>query len=81
MNDTELLALMSKRQCEVMDLLVEGLLNKQMADRLGITSKCVEAHLARALSAIGARNRTHGAVLWDRTRWRLLGAELTGAPT
>ena len=43
------LATLTQREREVMDLVVRGLKNKQIADALGISVKTVEAHRARAM--------------------------------
>ena len=47
-------AQLTPREREVMDLIVEGLANKQMAVRLGISEKTVEVHRSRARSKLGA---------------------------
>lgn len=49
-------ASLSDREVEVMRLIVEGRLNKQIADRLGIAMRTVEVHRARVLQKTGARN-------------------------
>jgi FixJ family two-component response regulator len=46
---------LSAREVEVMQRVVEGKLNKQIADELNISMKTVEAHRARAMEKIGAR--------------------------
>ena len=43
------LATLTQREREVMDLVVQGLKNKQIADELNISVKTVEAHRARAM--------------------------------
>ena len=43
------LATLTQREREVMDLVVQGRKNKQIADDLGISVKTVEAHRARAM--------------------------------
>lgn len=47
---------LSERESEVMGLVLEGQLNKQIADRLGIAVRTVEVHRARVLQKTGARN-------------------------
>ncbi len=54
---------LSPREAEVLRLVVEGLLNKQIAQRLGITERTVKAHLTSAYQRIGAADRTQAA-LW-----------------
>ena len=49
-------AALSAREVEVMALILEGQLNKQIADRLGIAQRTVEVHRARVLQKTGARN-------------------------
>lgn len=49
-------ASLSTREAEVMQLILEGQLNKQIADRLGIAMRTVEVHRARVLQKTGARN-------------------------
>ena len=47
------LAMLSQREREVMDLVVSGRKNKQIADELGISIKTVEAHRARIMEKMG----------------------------
>lgn len=49
-------ASLSVREAEVMVLMLEGLMNKQIADRLGIAMRTVEVHRSRVLAKMGARN-------------------------
>jgi FixJ family two-component response regulator len=44
------------RERQVLDGVVEGLLNKQIANRLGIVEKTVKVHRAHAISKLGARS-------------------------
>ncbi|UCE88938.1 MAG: response regulator transcription factor [Pseudomonadota bacterium] len=52
----EHLARLTAREREVMDLLVEGKLNKVIAAELGISVRTVEAHRARVMEKLGARS-------------------------
>lgn len=47
---------LSQREAEVMELMLQGSLNKQIADTLGIAMRTVEVHRSRVLSKMGARN-------------------------
>lgn len=49
-------ATLSEREADVMRLILEGQLNKQIADNLGISIRTVEVHRARVLQKTGARN-------------------------
>ncbi len=46
---------LTQREREVLDLVVAGKLNKQIADTLDISMKTVEAHRARVMEKMGAR--------------------------
>lgn len=50
------LAMLTVREREVLDGVVSGLLNKQIAGRLGIVEKTVKVHRARAVAKMGARS-------------------------
>ena len=52
----ERLATLSPREREVMDKMLDGLLNKQIADDLGIAMRTVEVHRARILEKFGVRS-------------------------
>lgn len=54
---------LSGREREVLALVVEGLPNKLIARRLGISEKTVKAHLTSVFRAIGVDDRTQAA-LW-----------------
>ena len=53
----------------------EGLLNKQIAQRLGITERTVKAHLTSAYQRIGVADRTQAALGAQRHD---LGGSATG---
>ena len=54
---------LTAREQEVLALVAEGLPNKSIARRLGISEKTVKAHLTRVFNAIGVADRT-SAALW-----------------
>ncbi|KXF78155.1 two-component system response regulator [Paramesorhizobium deserti] len=49
---------LSKRETQVMHLMLQGNLNKQIAHELGISIRTVEVHRSRVLEKMGARNTT-----------------------
>jgi DNA-binding NarL/FixJ family response regulator len=57
--------LISPREIEVLLLVAEGLANKQIGRRLGISERTVKAHLGRVFRQIGVADRT-SAALWAR---------------
>jgi len=54
---------LTAREREVLELVRQGLANKQIARRLGISERTVKAHLTSVFGAIGVTDRT-GAALW-----------------
>jgi DNA-binding NarL/FixJ family response regulator len=49
---------LTPREIEVLDLLVEGLSNKTIGARLGISDQTVKFHVAAICGKLGAANRT-----------------------
>jgi DNA-binding NarL/FixJ family response regulator len=50
--------LLSPRENELLQLLAEGLRNREIGDTLGISEATVKKHIEHILSALGVRNRT-----------------------
>ena len=55
------------REREVLGLVVEGLANKQIARRMGISEKTVKGHLTNLFQRIGVADRTQAALWAERT--------------
>ncbi|HRW20056.1 MAG TPA: response regulator transcription factor [Dermatophilaceae bacterium] len=56
---------LSAREREVLELVTQGLANKQIARQLGISERTVKAHLGSVFRHIGVADRT-SAALWAR---------------
>ncbi|MCM2337444.1 MAG: response regulator transcription factor [Lysobacter sp.] len=64
--DTDLaarLASLSPQQFRVLTFVAQGLLNKQIADRLDVQERTVKAHLSAIFERLGVRNRTQAGVI------------------
>ncbi len=57
------LASLSPQQFRVLTFVAEGLLNKQIADRLSVQERTVKAHLSAIFERLGVRNRTQAGVV------------------
>lgn len=67
--ETHSLETLSAREKEVLSLVCEGLSNKQIAQRLYLSIRTVENHLARLYSKWGVNSRTEAAVLALQQGW------------
>ena len=59
---------LSAREREVLRLMVEGLSNPELAERLHVSRTTVASHVVRILRKLGARNRTHAVALAYESR-------------
>lgn len=58
---------LTAREREVLRLVVDGMANKQIARRLGISEKTVKGHLTNLFQRIGVSDRTQAALWAERT--------------
>jgi two-component system, NarL family, nitrate/nitrite response regulator NarL len=56
--DSEIVESLTSRETQVLELLAEGLPNKAIAARLGISDQTVKFHVASISGKLGAANRT-----------------------
>jgi DNA-binding NarL/FixJ family response regulator len=54
---------LTPQQARVLGMVAEGLLNKQIADRLDVQERTVKAHLTAIFDRLGVRNRTQAGVV------------------
>lgn len=68
---TEPEVVLSQRETDVAQLIAEGLANKEIADRLGISTETVRGHLKNIYEKLHVRSRTEAAVKYlDSVRAR-----------
>jgi len=72
---TQLLAALTTREHQVLELLCEGLTNAQIGQRLYVTTKTVEHHVSRILAKLGVPSRAQASALCARGRLALTGEE------
>ncbi|MGA3132164.1 MAG: response regulator transcription factor [Terracidiphilus sp.] len=56
--DEQRIATLTPRECEVIELICEGLRNKEISDRLHISMATVSHHLTSVYSKLGVSDRT-----------------------
>ncbi len=54
---------LTERELDVLTRAMEGSNNAEIAGQLYVTTETVKSHMARVIAKLGARNRTHAAVL------------------
>lgn len=57
---------LTARELEVLSLVGQGLSNRLIARRLGISEKTVKAHLTRVFTQVGVTDRVQAALWWQR---------------
>ncbi len=63
---------LTRREIEVLDMLAEGLGNRQIADRLGVSDHTIKFHISSILDKLGAATRTEAVTLGLRAGLILL---------
>lgn len=61
---------LAPRKRQILNLIAEGLTNKEIASKLKISQRTVEAHVSLIIAMFSARNRSHAAILYERTHPR-----------
>lgn len=61
---------LTKRETEILDLLSGGLANKEIADRLGLSTETVRVHLKRIYDKLHVRSRTEAAIKYRESNAR-----------
>ena len=54
---------LSNREFEILQLIMNGLTSKQIANNLGISYRTVEIHVGSIVAKLGASNKVHAVVI------------------
>jgi len=68
-DDEDFLSPLSKREMEILGLVIEGMSNKEIAYNLGISHQTVKNHMTAILGKLGVSDRTQAAVYALRRGW------------
>ncbi|MFF0789123.1 response regulator [Streptomyces spiralis] len=71
--EPEVLPGLTDREREILDLIGEGLTNRQIGQRLYLAEKTVKNHISRLLAKLGVERRIQAAVIATQARDRLRG--------
>lgn len=69
--EPEFLPGLTDREREILDLIGEGLTNRQIGERLYLAEKTVKNHISRLLSKLGVERRVQAAVIATQARDRM----------
>ena len=58
------LAVLSDQERKILELIAEGLTNRQIGERLFLAEKTVKNHINQIFTALGVRTRAEAIVLW-----------------
>lgn len=67
--EAQFLAPLSAREMEILELLIRGMSNKEIAYHLGISHQTVKNHMTTILSKLGVADRTQAAIYALRHGW------------
>jgi DNA-binding NarL/FixJ family response regulator len=61
--------MLSARQREVLQLVAQGLSNREIAARMQLSELTIKSYVEEILLHLGARNRVHAAILATKHGW------------
>jgi two-component system response regulator DevR len=67
-------AALGRQERRVLEGIVDGLTNRQIAARMHLAEQTVKNHVSTLLAKLGADNRTQAAVLGEQIRWQSLSS-------
>ena len=56
----------TRRELEVLELVAEGFINREIAKRLGLSEETVKSHLRKLLARLAAQSRAHAVAVGFR---------------
>lgn len=59
---------LTQREKEVLELMAQGLSNKEIARRMLISPSTVKSHASRVLYKLGVHSRLEAVLMWERDR-------------
>jgi RNA polymerase sigma factor (sigma-70 family) len=60
---------LTQREREVLRLLVEGLTNRAIAERLSVSTETIKSHVHHIMQKLHVNDRTQAAVIATKERW------------
>ena len=60
---------LTNRENEVLDLISQGYSNKEIADKLFISSHTVKAHISSVIAKLNAKNRTEAVFIATKQKF------------
>ena len=76
-DEDRFLSPLSNREMEILEVVIQGMSNKEIAYELGISHQTVKNHMTAILSKLGVADRTQAAVYALRRGWMPLHDEKT----
>lgn len=70
---------LSEKQLQVMHFLCEGLTDKEIALRMGVSDRTIHTRVLYIYRKLGARSRAHAVALWLQAKIDLLTVQLETA--
>ena len=61
---------LTPRENEVIALVAEGFIDKEIASRLNISSRTVQTHLNTVINKLSARNRVNAASIYTKLKYK-----------
>jgi DNA-binding NarL/FixJ family response regulator len=59
---------LTPRQAQILTLVAEGYADKEIGKQLGLSPWTIKTHVSMLMDRLGARNRTHAAVMFMRDK-------------